>query len=524
MVRALRRAVPAALAGILLTVLIAVAGSLLGPSWQPRPYEPVPPATADTSVPSSRPLPSVGTYPTTTERAPLELAPGVEVTVRTTAPVGAPGPVPAVVFLHGAGSHTSEGFAEQARDLASAGIVAVVPDKRMDTYSTAHRDYVASAADYHRSIEVAASLPGVDPDRIGIYAESEGAYIAPVLAAEYEEVDFVVLVSAPVVPPRQQAAYAVHTYLEATGVPPALFRLIPRAFGGEFPFGVLGYADFDPQPYQQRLTQPLLVVYGTADNSMPHAQGAAQLIGDAAVAGNQEVTVRFYAGANHGIRHGSITDPLVPGFTEDLSRWINGLPGTAQAEPQVAGDLPNQHIWAEAPPRPIALLSGDLLVVSHVLPPLTLLIGAVLGMVAMVRSARLGRLRREVDVSGKVSSAVGGRRHNRLIPVYLAAAAVLAAATWYVWINYVLDIAGLATTYQQDHAISFGGYEAENQVAGAAAFALGVALFAWYRQVRLGARYGLLARTAAAAVAAGTLGLLLLASYWSGFPTLGWAG
>lgn len=502
---------PAVLAGAALTIGISLLGALLGPSWHPRPYEPLVPVASDTAIGGDASTPSVGTYPTTAELAELEISPGVVVTVQVHAPVGAPGPLPAVVFLHGAGTADHTGFAAQGDALASAGIVAVVPDKRMDTYSTAHRDYVASAADYHRSVEFATSLPIVDPARVGVYGESEGAYIAPIVATEHGGSSFVVLVSAPVVPPRQQAAYAVHTYLDATGVPEPLFRLIPRALGGAFPFGVVDYADFDPQPYQQRLTQPLLVVYGTGDNSMPQAQGAAQLIGDAAVAGNHHVTVRYYAGANHGIRIGTSEGPLAPGFTRDLAQWVNGLPDSAAAEPQIAGARPNQYIWAEQPPRPIGILSGNLLVATHVVAPLLLVVGALVSLYAFVRSAALGR-RREPE------------RHSPWLPIYLATAAVLAAATWYVWINYVLDIAVLATSYQQDPAISFGGYEAENQVAGAASFALGVALYSWWRGARAGRRYGRLARFGAVTATVGTLGLLLLASYWSGFPTLGWGG
>nr|NLD41680.1 prolyl oligopeptidase family serine peptidase [Actinomycetales bacterium] len=489
----LRQALPAIGAGLLLTVVIAFLGALLGPTWQPRPYESVMLPTSDTSIAPGHTLPSVGTYEWTTTETELELAPGATVTVRVREPIGAGDGLPAVVFLHGAGTAVHTGFAAQAEALASAGIVTVVPDKRMDTYTTAHRDYAASAADYHASVVLARSLQSVDPARVGVYGESEGAYIAPIVAAEDEDVAFVVLVSAPVVPPRQQAAYAVHTYLEATGVPEPIFRLIPRALGAEFPLGVVDYVDFDPQPYQQRLSQPVLVVYGTGDNSMPQAQGAAQIIGDAAVAGNDAVTVRYYEGANHGIRLGTSEGPLAPGFAEDLARWIGGLPETGEVEPRVAGADPNQDIWAERPPAPPAFLSGNLMVASHLLPALVLAIGLVTGAVAAIRSRMLGRSWR--TPSGGKAGAV----HHPMLTVYLGTAAVLALTTWYVWINYVIAIGALATSYQQDPAVSFGGYAAENQVATAASFTLGIALFVWYLGARQGRRFGRLARVAAVA-------------------------
>ena len=55
------------------------------------------------------------------------------------------------------------------------------------------------------------------------------------MTAEDPGLAFSVLVSAPVVPPRQQAAFAVDSYLRNTDVPQAVFRAIPRAVGLRVP-------------------------------------------------------------------------------------------------------------------------------------------------------------------------------------------------------------------------------------------------------------------------------------------------
>src|SRR5665648_1210221 len=146
--------------------------------------------------------------------------------------------------------------------LASAGIVAMVPNKRLDTYTTRVRSYVGMANDYLRSVELLRGLPGVDPDKGGVYGESEGAWIVPVMAADNPSVAFTGLVAAPVVPPRQQAAFAVVSYLRNTGVPVEVLRSVPRLVGMEFPGGGFDYMDFDAEAFQQRMRQPLLVVYG----------------------------------------------------------------------------------------------------------------------------------------------------------------------------------------------------------------------------------------------------------------------
>ena len=86
----------------------------------------------------------------------------------------------------------------------------------------------------------------------------------------------------------QQAAFAVDQYLRNTGVPDQVFRAIPRAVGMQLPGGGFEYVDFDVAPYQRQMTQPVLAVYGTADQSMPIIQGAEQLIRDIAIAGNSD--------------------------------------------------------------------------------------------------------------------------------------------------------------------------------------------------------------------------------------------
>ena len=98
-------------------------------------------------------------------------------------PVGAGRDTPGVVFLHGAGTHTIEGFAEQAEALASAGATTLVPSKPMEDYSLTERDYTAMAADYARSVAYLRALDGVDPARVGLYAESEGGYPGVVFKA-----------------------------------------------------------------------------------------------------------------------------------------------------------------------------------------------------------------------------------------------------------------------------------------------------------------------------------------------------
>ncbi|WP_246855164.1 protein phosphatase 2C domain-containing protein [Cellulomonas sp. Y8] len=313
-------------------VVLAVLGALMGPQWAPVPL--TDPLTVQTQSTAITDAPALGTYAVRSSVLTVRLD-GADVEARLLMPVGVDGDVPAVVFVHGAGTGKFEdAFVDQARSLAEAGVATLVPNKRLDTYTLRHRDYVAMADDYLRSWDLLRGLPGIDPDRVGVYAESEGAWIAPVMAADQPGIGFVVLASAPVVPPRQQAAFAVDSYLRNTGVPQQVFRAIPRAVGMSLPGGGLDYADFDVAPYQRRMSQPVLVVYGTADASMPVVQGAEQIIRDLAIAANTDYTVRYYRGADHGIR---VDEVVAPAFLDDLAGWVQGLPATASAAPADRG-------------------------------------------------------------------------------------------------------------------------------------------------------------------------------------------
>ncbi|ETJ42820.1 hypothetical protein Q604_UNBC03197G0001, partial [human gut metagenome] len=79
-----------------------------------------------------------------------------------------------------------------------------------------------------------------------------------------------------------------------------------------------------------KITAPVLMLYGTGDSSMPLVQGPATIWDSIRKAGNTQLTVRYYDGANHGLKLGTTTDgPLAPGVARDLSRWVTGLPATA---------------------------------------------------------------------------------------------------------------------------------------------------------------------------------------------------
>ena len=478
---------------------LAIAGATMGPGWEPVPLRDAPQVErSSTMIGGPADASPVGTYDVATQVVQVQLD-GAVVDAQISMPVGAPGELPGIVFVHGAGTGKfSRAFRTQAHGLASSGIVAMVPNKRLDTYSSRHRDYEAMAGDYARSVDQLRQTPGVDPDRVGVYGESEGGWIVPVMAARDPALAFAALVSAPVVPPREQAAFAADSYLRNTGVPGGVFRAIPRAVGMVFPGGGFEYVDFDVSPFQQRTEQPVFVAYGTRDASMPMVQGAQQIISDLAVAGNDRYTVRYYAGANHGLR---VDGQVSPELVRDLGRWIDGLPSSATARPRIAGDQPHQLYRAEPVTTPRWFEDGVAVLNTVIGAGIAIAIGAGLWLVTR-------RWRR-----GGTGLAAGLSRP--LFGLALGAVLTVAALVW-----YLVAITRLALDYDQNAWVVQGGWVGV-RLLGVAAVVAAAALVNRLDDLRgdpeRRAVRGATAGVTLALMATGSLVLLVTLAYWGVF-------
>lgn len=494
---------------------LSLIGTLAGPRWTPEPVAaPLVPATADTTIGGDAPTAAVGTYRVEAATVSITQADGEQVPALLRRPVGADGPTPGVVFLHGAGTHGVDGFSDQAEALSSAGAATLVPAKPMEDYSLTSRDYRAMAADYRCSVDYLITLDGVDPERVGLYAESEGAIPGAVLTADDERVAFLIMASAPVVRLREQMALAMDSYMRNVGVPEPMLTLIPRVLGSaEIPGGGFQYADFDSAPYLRRITVPVLMLYGTADASMPLVQGPMTVREAVRQSGDDALTVRYYEGANHGLRLGASTDgDLAPGVARDLARWVVGLPGTADAAPHVAGATPTQAYWARTPDPTRWYASGDLMLAAFILGFGLLALG---GVVWGVGQAPRLRGRRGIHLPDPI-----GR--------WTASLVLSVVAAWVLYLAYILGVVSLATSYRTNHLFSYGGWVLVQMVA-LSTVVLGVKLTqrAWLMRghVRHGREEGGRWLTGPAACVlgsalSGTAVLLAALAYWGLFPIL----
>jgi hypothetical protein len=358
------------------------------------------------------------------------------------------------------------------------------------------------AADYAASVQTLRHWPGVDPTKVGVYAESEGAWIAPVMAADDPGLAFVVFASAPVVPPRQQATFAMDSYLRNTGAPNGVFRAIPRAVGMSLPGGGFEYLDFDVAPYQRRMHQPVFVAYGAHDASMPMIQGAEQIIRDLAIAGNGQYQVRYYAGADHGLK---VNGEVSPGFLRDLSGWIRGLPATAKSVPQIAGATPHQTYWAAPSPMPRWFGDGEVVLAA---------VGAAAGLLVLVPLVGLGvggwRRARGLPMRHRLAPGVASR---------LSWIGGLALATVVTLVWYLVAVVRLALDYERNSVIVQGGWVGV-RLLGVAAVVACASLLELARHPHpggSGVATGIWGNVVVWSVLAGAAILLVVTAYWGVF-------
>jgi pimeloyl-ACP methyl ester carboxylesterase/2'-5' RNA ligase len=280
-------------------------------------------------------------------------------------------PAPAIVFLHGSGPATRAGFRTYAAEFARLGIASLYFDKRGSGasggswLSSSLEDLVGdalAAVDYLRSVE------GIDPGRVGFWGVSQAGWIAPIAAARSPDVAFMILISGGGASPRESETFSYHVEFEraglsveetsrATAVLDAYFdfmatgkgrthlleqlaeirttRLSPLADELEpiIPSTEVGrrnwswIGSYDPIPDIGRVRIPVLLLFGDRDTDHPTDLAVTRWQEGLTAAGNDQVTVKVFPGAGHGIRmreghSGSGRAPFADGYMEAQLDWL----------------------------------------------------------------------------------------------------------------------------------------------------------------------------------------------------------
>jgi pimeloyl-ACP methyl ester carboxylesterase len=281
------------------------------------------------------------------------------------------GPFPAVLFTHGSGDATRDGHAMEADQLARAGIAALVYDKRGAGGSRGANWQVATfeelASDAEAGVRMLRARRDIDGRHIGLYGISQGTWLIGMVAARSPDVGFLIFVSGSGIPVWEQEVYRAGAMMRAAGFPdadvaeaqaydrrvfdvsrtglgwPALDSLTKTIRARKtlwFEDYALEYASlvsarfwwlaayhYDPTSILEHLTIPVLGLFGEKDLSFPVATVIDRMRTDFRKAGNRDVTLTVFPGAEHQLMTPQLYDGRMlrritaPQYVPTLIAW-----------------------------------------------------------------------------------------------------------------------------------------------------------------------------------------------------------
>jgi dipeptidyl aminopeptidase/acylaminoacyl peptidase len=226
--------------------------------------------------------------------------------------------VPAVVLITGSGQQDRDErtpfleswrpFREIADTLSRRGIAVLRLDDRGVGGSDAG-PATATSADYADDIRAALAWlrarPGIDSTRLGLVGHSEGAIIAPMVAAGNARVRGIVLIAGTasrgrdILTEQRRYLFSRDTTL-SVGRRDSLMAAAAREADSAYavPGWMHFFADYEPLPTLRKVRVPVLILQGETDRQVSVSE-ARKLADALRAAGNRRVTLRTFPGMNH---------------------------------------------------------------------------------------------------------------------------------------------------------------------------------------------------------------------------------
>jgi uncharacterized protein len=308
-----------------------------------------------------------------------------------------PGPHPAIVMIHGSGAVTREALFPYADVFARNGIAVLLSDKRGTGSSTgnwARATFDDLAGDALAGVNYLQTRPEINARQIGLQGTSLGGWVAPLAASKANgDVAFVIVESAPALTPLEHERLRVKSQMRADGFSPMeIFKAtsfmeqkfdvartgkgwdrLEAAMARAKQEGWHGYVNppssleslqwhwehvlsYDPQPALERLTCPVLVLYGELDTIVSPSENRKRMETAFARGGHRDATIKVFDKANHGFfaaitggrREAGALKGLVPGYLDTRVDWLRQRVTVSNAA-AVPTDAPDTEDPAEEP-------------------------------------------------------------------------------------------------------------------------------------------------------------------------------
>lgn len=218
------------------------------------------------------------------------------------------GPFPAAVIIHGSGTSRRDSgwYLTLTQHLQQNGVVVLLPDKRGSEKSEGNwrtSSFEDLSTDTLAAIEFLKTQENVPLISIGIVGMSQGGWIAPIVASESGDVDFVVSMVGAAVTPAEQLIFEENYNLRQMGFLPGVSNVIALVSTAyirniaqtEFWDRV---ANFDPLPYWQKVDVPAIALYGADDTNVPSEESVKRLT----ALDKPNLRIEIYEGSGHALQ------------------------------------------------------------------------------------------------------------------------------------------------------------------------------------------------------------------------------
>jgi dipeptidyl aminopeptidase/acylaminoacyl peptidase len=255
------------------------------------------------------------------------------------------GKYPVVVMIHGSsgqGKMTRETTRSRAILFVKSGIAALIYDRRGNGKSTGEDDRILRmellAKDAAAGVEYLSTRTDVNIAKIGVYGISQGGWVAPYAINFTNKINFVITVSAPGITPDEQNDFAsgiavsaiIKDNLKKAGVPNPEEHSDNQTVKSSSTEEILpGFSHFNPLPYWEKITVPVLAVWGEADDVVP-AEKSKKLIEESLIkSANTNYTLKIFPRGDHLLRIAPSSPqdqtpfkPMVQGVQDFMVQWI----------------------------------------------------------------------------------------------------------------------------------------------------------------------------------------------------------